>query len=82
MRDPRTEPARMTTFGVPLLEKEKVAAVMSVSFFTSSVPQKEIRKTVLKPLIETRLNIEHALAFISDRPHLESSVRREYSVSL
>ncbi len=24
----------MTTFGVPLLEKEKVAAVMSVSFFT------------------------------------------------
>jgi IclR family mhp operon transcriptional activator len=82
MRDPRTEPARMTTFGVPLLEKEKVAAVMSVSFFTSSVPQRDVRKAVLKPLIETRLNIEHALAFISDRPRLDISVRREYGVSL
>jgi IclR family mhp operon transcriptional activator len=82
MRDPRTEPARMTTFGVPLVEKEKVAAVMSVSFFTSSVPQRDVRKAVLKPLIETRLNIEHALAFISDRPRLDISVRREYGVSL
>lgn len=82
MRDPRTEPARMTTFGVPLMEKDKVAAVMSVSFFTSSVPQKDIKKMVLKPLIETRLNIEHALAFISDRPHLDASANREYDVTL
>jgi IclR family mhp operon transcriptional activator len=82
MRDPRTDPARMTTFGVPLLEKSKVAAVMSVSFFTSSVPQKDVKKAVLKPLIETRLNIEHALAFINDRPHLDASVRREYDVNL
>jgi IclR family mhp operon transcriptional activator len=82
MRDPRTEPARMTTFGVPLMEKDKVAAVMSVSFFTSSVPQKDIKKAVLKPLIETRLNIEHALAFISDRPHLDASAHREYGVSV
>lgn len=82
MRDPRTEPARMTTFSVPLLEKGKVAAVMSVSFFTSSVAQKDVKNAVLKPLIETRLNIEHALAFISDRPRLDASVRREYDVSL
>lgn len=82
MRDPRTQPARMTTFAVPLLEKDKVAAVMSVSFFTSSVQQKDVRKAVLKPLIETRLNIEHALAFISDRPHLDASVHREYGVSI
>lgn len=82
MRDPRTEPARMTTFGVPLMEKDKVAAVMSVSFFTSSVPQKDVKKAVLKPLIETRLNIEHALAFISDRPHVDSSAQRGYDVSL
>ncbi len=82
MRDPRTEPTRMTTFGVPLLEKEKVAAVMSVSFFTSSVPQKDVKRTVLKPLIETRLNIEHALAFISDRPRLEDPARRKYDVNL
>jgi IclR family mhp operon transcriptional activator len=82
VKDVRAEPTRMTTFGVPLLEKGKVAAVMSVSFFTSSVQQKDIKRTVLKPLIETRLNIEHALAFISDRPHLEASVQREYDVSL
>ena len=31
MRDPRTEPTRMTTYGVPLLEREKVAAVILVS---------------------------------------------------
>jgi IclR family mhp operon transcriptional activator len=82
IKDARTEPTRMTTFGVPLLEKEKVAAVMSVSFFTSSVLQKDVKRTVLKPLIETRLNIEHALAFISDRPHLEASAQREYGISL
>ena len=82
MRDPRTEPARMTTFAVPLMEKDKVAAVMSVSFFTSSVPQKDVKKTILKPLIETRLNIEHALAFISDRPHLDATARREYDVGI
>jgi IclR family mhp operon transcriptional activator len=82
MRDPRTEPIRMTTFGVPLLEKGKVAAVMSVSFFTSSVAQKDVKKAVLTPLLETRLNIEHALAFISDRPRLDACVRREYEVNL
>lgn len=82
IKDVRNEPTRMTTFGVPILEKDKVAAVMSVSFFTSSVAQKDIKKTVLKPLIETRLNIEHALAFISDRPHLDATARREYDVTL
>jgi len=82
MRDPRTEPARMTTFAVPLMENGKVAAVMSVSFFTSSVPQKDVKKTILKPLIETRTNIEHALAFISDRPPLDASGRREFDANL
>lgn len=82
IRDPRTEPVRMTTFGVPLLEKNKVAAVMSVSFFTSSLAHKDVKKAVLKPLLEARLDIEHALAFISDRPRLDGSVRRGYSVSL
>lgn len=81
-RDPKTEPARMTTFGVPIVDGESVAAVMSVSFFTSSVPLNVVRETVLDPLIETRLNIEHALAFISTRPHLDSNLQREYDVSL
>jgi IclR family transcriptional regulator, mhp operon transcriptional activator len=81
-RDPRTEPLRMTTFGVPIIEREKVAAVMSLSFFTSSMPTKDVKNAVLKPLIETRLNMEHALAFISERPRLDASVRREYDVNV
>ncbi|KQX38100.1 hypothetical protein ASD04_10755 [Devosia sp. Root436] len=81
-RDPKTEPTRMTTFGVPILDGASVAAVMSVSFFTSSVPLNSVRETVLDPLIETRLNIEHALAFISTRPHLDTSLQREYDVNL
>jgi IclR family mhp operon transcriptional activator len=82
LRDPQTEPLRMTTFGVPILEKEKIAAVMSVSFFTSSVLATAVKGAILNPLLETRLNIEHALAFISDRPRLDATVRRGYEVSL
>jgi IclR family mhp operon transcriptional activator len=82
MRVPGTGPTRMTTYSVPILENDKVAAVMSVSFFTSSVPQKDVRKAVLDPLIETRINIEHALAFISNRPNLEPSGGADYEVGL
>lgn len=71
-RDPRTEPLRMTTFGVPITEKNKVAAVMSVSFFKSSVPARDVHEQILRPLLETRLNIEHALEFISSRPRLNT----------
>lgn len=81
-RDPKTEPTRMTTFGVPILDGDTVAAVMSLSFFTSSIPLGSVRETVLDPLIETRQNIEHALAFISTRPSLDGSAQREYDVSL
>ena len=81
-RDPKTEPTRMTTFGVPILDGDTVAAVMSLSFFTSSIPLRSVRTMVLDPLIETRQNIEHALAFISTRPHLDGSAQREYDISL
>jgi IclR family mhp operon transcriptional activator len=81
-RDPRTEPTRMTTFGVPILDGAAIAAVMSVSFFTSSVPLGAVRESVLDPLLETRLSIEHALAFISTRPHLDGNLQREYDVNL
>lgn len=80
MRDPRVEPFRMTTFGVPILDNGTVAAVMSVSFYTSSVAHRDIQAQVLTPLTETRLNIEHALAFISGRPSFDPSQRREYEV--
>ena len=82
MRDPRTGPERMTTYAVPVMEEERVSAVMSVTFFTSAVRPQDVKNTVLVPLIETRCYIEHALAFISERPRLEASVRRGYDVSL
>jgi IclR family mhp operon transcriptional activator len=81
-RDPRTEPVRMSTFGVPILEGTKVAAVMSVSFFRSSLAAKDVEEQVVRPFLETRVNIEHALEFITNRPRLDASVRREYAISL
>lgn len=81
VRDPRTEPSRMTTFGVPIVEHGSVEAVMSVSFFTSAVAHAEIRDNVLRPLIETRANIEHALEFMSAQPRLSPDAQRDFSVS-
>ena len=81
VRDPRTEPLRMTTIGVPIMERGQVSAVMSVSFFKSSVDPRRIKDEVLAPLLETRINIEHALDFIRDRAGLEASAHREYSVA-
>ncbi|WP_292398506.1 IclR family transcriptional regulator C-terminal domain-containing protein [Mesorhizobium sp.] len=82
VRDPGTEPLRMTTLGVPIIERDKVAAVMSVSFFKSSVDPRRIKEDVLAPLLDTRTNIEHALDFIRNRAGLDASVHREYSVAL
>lgn len=81
VRDPRTEPLRMTTLGVPIMEQSKVAAVMSVSFFKSSVNPSRIKEEVLSPLLDTRTDIEHALDFISNRAGLEGSAYREYSIA-
>jgi IclR family mhp operon transcriptional activator len=72
----------MTTLGVPIMERDKVAAVMSVSFFKSSVDPGRIKEDVLAPLLDTRTNIEHALDFIRNRAGLDASVHREYSVAL
>lgn len=82
VRDPRTEPLRMTTFGVPIIENGRVAAVMSVSFYSSAVPHSEIAETILNPLTETRYNIEHALDFLSTQPKLSPTAQRDYEVRL
>lgn len=74
MRVPGTGQKRLTTYGVPILEAGRVAAVLSVSYFTAAVPRRDVRKTVLDPLVETRVSIEHALAFISDQPELTPSL--------
>lgn len=81
VRDPRTEPLRMTTFGVPIMEEDKVAAVMSVSFFKSSVDPGRVKEEVLSPLLHTRTDIEHALDFISNRVGPDAAAHREYAVA-
>lgn len=80
-RDPRTKPLRMTTYSVPILQNEKVEAVMSVSFYTTAVASSDIRSQVLDPLMATRLNIEHALEFISNQELLGPDSNRDYEVS-
>lgn len=80
-RDPRVEPKRMTTFGVPLMENGRVEAVMSVSFYTSAIPHSDLKRKILAPLIETRASIEDALSFMSNQPALDENSRRSYEVS-
>lgn len=79
-RDPRTEPIRMTTFGVPILSDGKVEAVMSVSFYTSAVAPATIAASVLTPLAETRANIEHALEFLTSHPKFSPTSQRDFEV--
>lgn len=66
VRDPRTKPLRMTTFGVPIRAESKVAAVMSVSFFKASVDPGRVTDEILRPLLDTRADIEHALDFMGN----------------
>jgi IclR family mhp operon transcriptional activator len=81
-RAPRTGPtARTTTLGVPILTEGNIAAVMSVTYFTSSVPPHVLTKSVLDPLVETRLNIEHALEIISAGPGVNASAEYGYEVN-
>lgn len=66
MRDPRTPPFRISTIGIPLMEKGKVQALISLSFFSSAVLRRDIRTQIVEPLLETRSSIEHALELGSD----------------
>jgi IclR family mhp operon transcriptional activator len=63
-RDPRTRPLETTTLGVPLMERGKIAALMTISFYRSAVAPARIEEDVVRPLMETRANIEHALEFV------------------
>ncbi len=42
----------------------RVAALMTISFYTSAIPAAHVDERVARPLIETRANIEHALEFM------------------
>ena len=60
-RDPRTKPYETTTLGVPLMERGRIAALMTISFYRLAVPPGRVDEDVVRPLMDTRANIEHAL---------------------
>jgi IclR family mhp operon transcriptional activator len=68
-RDPRTRPFETTTLGVPLMERGQVAALMTISFYRSAVAPARIDEDIVRPLMETRANIEHALDFVISDGH-------------
>lgn len=63
-RDPQTEPIRMTTVAMPIREGGMVLALVSLSFFSSVVPLRDIENRVLVPLRATVARTEETLAFI------------------
>lgn len=81
MRDPRTPPFRISTVGIPLLENSQVQALLSISFFSSAVAPKELTSTIIEPLLEARLNIEHALEFMSANSDLAPETASEIEMS-
>lgn len=72
----------MMIYSVPFVQKETVEAVMSVSVNTTAVASSGFKSQVLDPLMEARLNIEHALDFISGHETLGPNSNRDYKVSL
>ena len=64
MRDPRTEPRRMTTVAMPIRSKGLVLALTSITFFSSVVPRHEVVARVVDPLREMIDRIEKTIAFM------------------
>ena len=64
MRDPRTKPDRTYTLAMPLRDGEQVCALISASYFKSSIPASEVAARVVEPLRETVARIEHALDYM------------------
>jgi IclR family mhp operon transcriptional activator len=62
IRDPKTEPQRMTTIAMPIREDGEVVAVISCSFFKSVIDNNEIVMRAVKPLSEAISRIEAAIA--------------------
>jgi IclR family mhp operon transcriptional activator len=57
-RAPQTEPRRNTTIAIPIRHREQVLASITVSFFTSAVPARQVPDTIIAPLAETVAKIE------------------------
>lgn len=66
IRDPKTEPQRMTTIAMPIREDGNVVAVISCSFFKSVIDNNEIVLRAVKPLAEAIRQIEAAISDSSE----------------
>lgn len=65
IRDPKTKPYCTTTMAMPIREGDTVHALISISFFTTAVPKREIAEQIVAPLRATTTKIEEAFAFVN-----------------
>lgn len=65
IRDPKTKPYCTTTMAMPIRDGEAVHALISISFFTTAVPKREIAEQIVAPLRATTTKIEEAFAFLN-----------------
>lgn len=84
LRAPHTEPRRNTTIAMPVLDRDGAPlAAITVSYFTSAVPVKEVPATIIAPLRERVSKIQDVLGYLHDarsKPtglHGEEYFRRE-----
>jgi len=62
LRAPNTEPRRNTTVAMPIRHQEHVLASITVSFFTTAVPKKNVEEQIIAPLRQTVCKIEKVFA--------------------
>ncbi|MEJ8572987.1 helix-turn-helix domain-containing protein [Microbaculum marinum] len=65
MREPRTWPYRRTTVAMPIREESVVHGMITLSFFTTAVPEECVHEQIIEPLRSTTRKIDDALAFLS-----------------
>lgn len=67
LRAPHTEPKRNTTVAMPVLQRDGLPiAAITVSFFTSAIPKRDVFKKIIQPLQERVSKIEDVLAYLRE----------------
>lgn len=67
-RDPRVEPLRMSTIGMPIRFKGFAIAAASVTFYDSVVKSRDIPCQIIEPLRETVAGIEQTMEYMEKIP--------------
>jgi IclR family mhp operon transcriptional activator len=67
-RDPRVEPLRMSTIGMPIRFKGFAIAAASVTFYDSAVKAKDIPHQIIEPLGKTVASIEKTMEYMEKIP--------------